>query len=193
MTDDRFRLLLGAKYGFLTALIAAAIAFFYLVLPAEAQESFTVHSSTVLYGRPDAAQWRLMNDGIDANSKAYLVMFKRTPIKDAEGREIEPVMAIICESVPSSTDVIQYSIAKRVNTPFQVNSLLTPQQGYFTHKNSVGYQGEYKRGSVLHKVLIGHLRNRDVGVQVICDSTDGVYDKVEADMLGLLRSITFQE
>jgi hypothetical protein len=32
-----------------------------------------------------------------------------------------------------------------------------------------------------------------VGVQVICDSTDGVYEKVEADMLGLLRSITFKE
>jgi hypothetical protein len=32
-----------------------------------------------------------------------------------------------------------------------------------------------------------------VGVQVLCDSADGVYNNVEADMLGFLRSITFKE
>lgn len=173
--------------------LAVVIALFHLVLPARAQESFTAHGSTVRYGRPDAAQWSLVHDGIDARSKAYLLMFKRSPIKDAEGRDIEPVMALICESVPGSPHLIQYSITKRASTPFHVNKLLTPQEGYFTHKNSVGYQREYKRGSVVHKVLVGHLRHGDVGVQVICDSTDGVYDKVETAMQGFLRSITFKE
>ena len=124
---------------------------------------------------------------------AYLVMFEHTPIKDAEGRDIKPVIGVICESVPNSLDVIRYSVSKRASTPFKVNKMMTPQDGSFTHRNSVGYEGEYQRGSVLHKVLVGHLRHAAVGLQVICDSTDGVYDKVEADMRSFLRSLTFKE
>ncbi|MBM3301833.1 MAG: hypothetical protein FJY85_18015, partial [Deltaproteobacteria bacterium] len=137
----------GFLRRFLTVGVAAALSVFHIVLPAEAQESFTAHGSTILYNRPDVAQWKVVHDGIDARSKAYLLMFKHVPIKDAEGRYIEPVMALICESVPGSPDLIQYSIAKRVSTPFQVNELLTPQKGYFTHRNSVGYKGEYQMGS----------------------------------------------
>jgi len=174
----------------LTAVLLAVLCF---ALIAQAQESFTAHGSTVMYARPDAANWNLVHNGIEARSKAYLLMFKRNPIKDAEGRPIEPVMAIICEEVPESLDVIRYSIAKRAQIPFDVNRLMTPQDGSFTHKNSVGFEGEYKRGSVVHKVLVAHMRHGEVGLQVICDSTDGVYDKVEEDMRTFLRSLTFKE
>jgi hypothetical protein len=151
-----------------------------------------VHGSTLIYTRPDPAQWNLVHNGIDAKSGAYLLMFKHTPIKDPAGRDIEPVIAAICEPVTDSSDVIMYSIRKRTQVPFDVKKLLTPQGGDFTHKNSVGYDGEYNRG-VVHKVIMGHLRHQGVGVQVICDSTDGVYDKVEADMRSFMRSIAFKE
>ncbi len=179
--------------AFLTIGLAAAVSVFLPVLSAGAQNSFTAYGSKIVYSRPDAAQWKVMHDGIHPKSKAYLLTFQHVPIKDAQGREIEPVMALICESTPGSPDVIQYSISKRVGAPFDVNKVLTPQEGYFTHKNSVGYMGQYQRGSVLHRVIIGHLRRRDVGVQVICDSTDGVYEKVESDMLQFLRSVIFPE
>ncbi len=161
--------------------------------PAPAQESFTTQGSTVLYARPDPAVWNLVNNGTDPKSGAYLIMFKRSPIKDAQGRDIEPVMAIICESVPDSLDVIQYSIGKRAQIPFKVNEMMTPQRGDFTYGNSVGFEGEYQKGQVLHKVLIAHMRHGKVGAQMICDSTDGVYDKVQPDMREFLRSITFKE
>jgi hypothetical protein len=173
-------------------LVAVVFAFFCLACVAQAQDSFTAHGSTVIYIRPDPARWNVVHNGVDAKSKAFLLMFKHTPIKDPQGRDIEPVIAAICEPVADSSDVIMYSIRKRAQVPFDVKKLLTPQNGDFTHRNSVGYDGEYNRG-VLHKVIIGHLRHQGVGVQVICDSTDGVYDKVEADMRGFLRSITFKE
>ena len=172
--------------------IAVVFAFFGFVCIAAAQESFSAHGSTVTYTRPDPAQWNLVHNGMDAKSNAFLLMFEHSPIKDAEGREIKPVIAAICEPVTDSSDVIMYSIRKRSQVPFDVKKLLTPQGGDFTHKNSAGYDGEYNRG-VVHKVIVGHLRHQGVGVQVICDSTDGVYDKVEADMRGFLRSITFKE
>ncbi|MEW6351181.1 MAG: hypothetical protein AB1646_19155 [Thermodesulfobacteriota bacterium] len=161
--------------------------------PVQTQESFTAHGSTVSYARPDPEAWNLVSNGTDAKSGAYLLMFKRRPIKDAQGRDIEPVIAIICESVPESVDVIRYSIAKRMQIPFKVNKLMTPQNGDFTHRNSVGFEGENQQGRVLHKVLIAHMRHGKVGAQTICDSTDGVYEKVEADMRGFLRSITFKK
>jgi hypothetical protein len=174
-------------------LIAVLLAFFLLGYGAEAQESFTAHGSTVNYAQPDPAKWKPVHNGTDAKSNKYLFMFQHTPIKDAEGHDIEPVIALISESVPDSSDVIMYSIAKRAQVPFEVKKLITWQDGSFTYRNSVGFEGEYKKGAVLHKVLIGHLRHKESGVQIICDSTDGVYDKVETDMRDFLRSITFKE
>ena len=174
-------------------LFAAFVSVFLLIVfPAHAQNSFTAYGSTVKFTSPDPAKWELTRNEMDEKSKKYLVMFEHHPIQDAEGRAIRPVIAIIAESVPDSLDVIQFSIRLRGHTPFQVNKMVSQQDGSLTHKNSVGYEAEYERG-VLHKILIGHLRHGAVGVQVICDSTDGVYDKVEADMRNFLRSVTLRE
>ena len=158
-----------------------------------AQESFTAFGSTVTYTRPDSNKWNLVSNGMQGKSKAYLVMFEHQPIKDSLNRDVKPVIALICESVPESLDVIRYSIWKRGQTPFKVNKMMAHQDGSFTYKNSVGYEGEYKKDSVIHKIFIGHLRHGKVGIQLICDSTDGVFDKVEADMRSFLRSINFKE
>jgi hypothetical protein len=183
----------SAQRGFLRIPIAVVFAFFHLALVATAEESFSANGSTVVFTSPDRAQWDLVQNGLDEKSNKYLLMFKHKPIKDAEGRDIEPVIALISESVPDSLDVIMYSIQKRTQVPFEVKKLITWQDGSFAYRNSVGYEGEYKKGAVLHKVFIGHLRHKGAGVQIICDSTDGAHDKVEADMRNFLRSISFKE
>jgi len=179
------------KGGIVKTVIAVVFAFFPFVFVAHAQESFTAYAATVNFTRPDPANWNLVRNGMDKKSKKYLIMFEHNPIEDSKGRNIKPVIAIICEKVPDSVDAIRYSIAKRVHTPFKVNKMMSHQDGSFTYRNAIGYEGEYKR-KVVHKVLVGHLRHAAVGVQVICDSTDGVYDKVEADMRNFLRSVTFK-
>jgi hypothetical protein len=166
--------------------------FFLIVFAAHAQDSFTAYGSTVKFTSPDPAKWKLTRNGMDEKTKKYVVMFEHNPIQDAEGRAISPVIAIIAESVPDSLDLIHYSTQLRGHTPYKVNKMISHQDGSLAHKNSVGYEGEYERG-VVHRILIGHLRHGAVGVQVICDSTDGVYDKVEAEMRNVLRSVTFSE
>ena len=88
--------------------IAVVFAFFHFACIAAAQESFTAHGSTVMYARPDPAQWNLVHNGMDAKANAFLLMFEHSPIKDAQGREIKPVIAAICEAVTDSSDVIMY-------------------------------------------------------------------------------------
>ena len=171
---------------------AVVIVFTLLVGGACAKESFTAFGSTVLYDRPDPEAWKLVKDGKQARGRAYLLMFEHTPIKDDKGRLIRPVIAIVAEEVPKELDVIKYSIWKRAHTPFKVNKLVTFQDGDFSYRNSVGFEGEYDR-KVLHRVFVAHLRHGTVGLQIICDSTNGVYDKVEKDMRAFLHSVAFQE
>jgi hypothetical protein len=178
---------------FMKTFIAVALTFFQFAVAAAAEESFTANGSTVVFTRPDPAQWILVQNGVDAKSGKYLVMFKHKPIKDAEGRDVEPVMALISEPVTDSSDIVTYSIHKRTQVPLEVKKLITYKDGGFAYQNAVGYEAEYTRKDVLHKVLLGHLRHKEAGLQVICDSTDGVYDKVEDDMRNFLRSINFKD
>ncbi len=172
-------------------LAALAFLFFQFVSVAEAQESFTAHGSTVLCTPPDSSNWFVVKNGIDERSQKYLLMFQRKPIEDAQGRRVHPVIAIICEPIKEPVDVIKYSIAARVQVPFNVKKVLSHQGGDFSYTNVIGYEGEYEK-EVLHKVLIGHMRHQQVGVQIICDSSDGVYDQVEADMRSFMRSVNFK-
>ena len=174
-------------------IIAVSVVLCYCVVVAQAQDSFTAFGSTVMYARPDPSRWNLVHNGIDSKSNAYLLMFQRKPIKDAEGRAIEPVIAVICEKVADASDVIRYSIAKRMRMPFSVKKMMAPQSSDFAYGNAIGYEGEYTIESVPHKVFVAHMRHKEVGVQVICDSTDGVFDKVEGDMRNFLRSLTFKD
>jgi len=116
-------------------------------------------------------------------------MFKSRSIRDSQGREVQPVIAVIVESVKDSSDVIVYSIQKRASTAFTVNKVLSFEDGYFTHRNSIGYEGEYKKQDIIHKLLIAHMREKSVGLQVICDSTDDVYNQVEQDMRNFILAI----
>jgi hypothetical protein len=171
--------------------LAAGITLFSFVFLAEAQESFTAHGSTLLYTPPDSSNWFVVKNGIDQRSQKYLLMFQRKPIEDAQGRRVHPVIAVICEPIKEPVDVIQYSIGARVQVPFNVKKVLSHQGGDFSYTNVIGYEGEYEK-EVLHKVLIGHMRHEQVGVQIICDSSDGVYDQVEADMRSFMRSVNFK-
>jgi len=172
-------------------LLASVFIFFQFVIVAEAQESFTSHGSTLLYTPPDSSNWFIVKNGIDERSQKYLLMFQRKPIEDAQGRRVHPVIAVICERIKEPLDVINYSIAARVQVPFDVKKVLSHQGGDFTYSNVIGYEGEYEK-EVLHKVLIGHMLHEQVGVQIICDSSDGVYDQVEAEMRSFMRSVKFK-
>jgi hypothetical protein len=144
--------------------------------------------SRIYFELPDTSRWFPDENGMQSSEK-YLLMFKRSPILDSLGREVQPVIAAIAEKVNDSLDVITYSLLKRTQIPFSVKKVLTYEDSCFAQRNAVGYEGEYNRQDVIHKVFVVHMRYGSVGLQLVCDSTEGVYTAVEADMRRFIKSV----
>ena len=166
-----------------------------LVLFATATASFAqdlayieVFGSKIYFEPPDTSKWE-MSDNSAQSETMHLLQFIHAPIADSEGHEIRPVIAIIAEKVTDSVDVVTYSIAKRLKVSFKVVKVLTPQDSCFDFQNAIGYEGTYDSHGVLHRVIIAHMRHAEVGLQVICDSTDGVYSSVVHEMRRFIKSI----
>jgi hypothetical protein len=167
-----------------------------LLLPTtvSAQEQVTAFGCSISYQVPDAANWQHVKSEVYPDKKAGLVLYKHKGIKDDQGRNIIPNMAIIYERLPEPTDAIRYSIAKRIGQPYDVKAVRSWQDGFLTHKSGVGYEATYNDPQVrglLHKVFVAHMVNEQTGVQVICDCTEGVFPKTEADMRQFVKSVTF--
>lgn len=144
--------------------------------------------SKVYFAPPDTTLWGLEKNEMSETGK-YIVEFVHVPVQDSIGREIQPVVAFIIESVEDSCDVIVYSIRKRSQTPFKVEKVLSYEDGHFSYPNAIGYEGSYTKGEITHRVIIAHMRQGSIGLQVICDSTEGIYHQVESDMRTFIYSI----
>ena len=147
-----------------------------------------VFGSRIYFEPPDSSRWGL-SDNSSKSPTMHLLQFVHFPIADSAGNEIRPVIAVLAEKVPDSVDVVAYSIAKRLDVPFSVVKVLTFEDSCFAFRNVVGYEGTYESHGVLHRLFIVHMRHAKVGLQLICDSTDGVYTKVEQDMRRFIKSV----
>jgi hypothetical protein len=164
---------------------------FYFSCSAQDLSYVGVFGSKVYFEPPDTSIWKLYQNSMTDYGN-HLLMFKHIPIKDSLGREIEPVISFIVESVTDSSDVINYSIWKRTQVPFEVKKVMscdTINFSWFACPNVIGYEGVYSKVDIIHRVFVVHMRRASVGVQIICDSTDGVYVKVESAMRNFIRSI----
>jgi hypothetical protein len=151
-----------------------------------------VYGSKIYFAPPDTSHWELVENSMDSSSHKYVLMFKSEPITDNLGRQIQPVLSILVEFIKDSSDIISYSIWKRTQVPFEVKKVMacdTINFSWFACPNVIGYEGVYPKGDVIHRVFVVHMRRAAVGVQIICDSTDGVYDKVEFAMRDFIRSV----
>jgi hypothetical protein len=156
---------------------------------AYAQDSMSVFGSVIFFAHPNHAHWALVHQGMDSTTNKYLIMYKHVPINDAEGRPIEPVVALLCEEITDPIEIISYSLWKRQQVPFTPKRILSKFTNALSYWNAIGYEGEYTREDIQHKLLIAHYRHKRVGVSLICDSTEGVYKEVEADMRAFIKSV----
>ena len=131
--------------------------------------------------------WSLA-DKRSGSMTAYI--FKRQPIEDSSGRQIIPNIAVLIEDVDKKTDAITYSASKRIKTPFEVSDVFTHEKGTLMFKNAIGYKGKYvDQGGLEHTVYVVHAINEKKGLQIICDVTTNILDKVEPEFLAALKSI----
>ncbi|PJX22779.1 hypothetical protein CAP47_07065 [Psychroflexus sp. S27] len=119
--------------------------------------------------------------------------YKRDVILDSAGREIDPQITFIIEPVGSNADVIQYSIVKRMATPFDLVDMFTHEDGYMKFKNGVGYQGKYFDRGLEHRIYIVHGINNKMGITLVMDTTEEVSDIVAPEFQKCLSTLDIKK
>jgi tetratricopeptide (TPR) repeat protein len=159
-----------------------------------AENSIAASGSVMRFAPPDDAHWKLTKKEYDKKRGAGRIVYKHLPIKDPQGHEIEPLMAVIFEEMSAFLDAGTYSESERAqkSMDWQEKRKFTSQDGSLSYPNAEGYDGEYTVQGVIHKIIVAYMVHKELGVQIICDSTDGVYDKVESDFRAFIKSINFE-
>jgi hypothetical protein len=85
-------------------------------------------------------------------------------------------------------DVVTFSINKRANNAFDVTQMFTHDDGTIKYLNAVGYKGTYT-DAMNHIVYVVHGINGDKGFQIILDTTTETFPAMDAEFLGILKSI----
>ena len=150
--------------------------------------------SKTYFEPPDSSVW-ILDENEMTEYGTHILMFKHVPINDSLGRIVQPVLSLIIESVKDSSDVVTFSIEKMVDAHYKIKTLkdLMYKDGYFSQRNSIGYLGQYQREDVIHTIYFCCIRNSDIGVTIICDSTDELFEKVREDMLRFIKSVGINE
>ena len=134
------------------------------------------------------AEWFLA-DRIDKGN-LVVYQYKRSPIEDDEQRKIIPNIAVIVEEIDKKTDVMAYSLMKRLKTPFEVDEVFIHDSGRIDFKNAIAYRGHYTDGEGMeHTIYIVHAISNKKGIQVIMDTTSNILDQVDSEFLSALKSI----
>ena len=133
--------------------------------------------------------WKLSEHGEHPEKGFSYYIYKRTPIEDKAGRRVIPNVGVIFERLPEEMDVITYSVIKRIATPFKVDSVFCWESGPISIKNAVGYIGSYEDKGIEHTILVAHIVNDKIGIQVIMDATQSVYPKVEGEFKFMMKSM----
>ena len=157
------------------------------------QTSISAFGSKIVFVKPDSSVWHLIQDSRPSEGSKGVTMFKHAPIKDSLGRPVEPVIALVYENIPDTIDVIEYSVGVLGSKPYSIRrDLLGGYPEYSSDKHSVVFKGDYSRSGVKHKVMLGYIFFKHIGIELIGDATDGVYDKVESDIQKFIKSVAIK-
>jgi hypothetical protein len=136
------------------------------------------------------AEWTLA-DTMETESGLRVFSYKRTPILDKDSTSIIPNIAFLVEQVDTGTDIVVYSMQKRIAMPFEVDKVYShdDSNAIIRHPYAIGYKGHYTQKGLEHTIYIVHLIDENWGVQIICDATSDVFPKCDSEFLKFLRSI----
>ena len=151
-------------------------------------------SSKIQFKCLDTTEWIIITDQSPRLNSKGVLMFKHIPIKDSIGRRVEPVIALVYEKVIDSLDVIEYSVGIIGTKPFKVKyELLGGFPDFSLDRFSVVYKGEYLRENIKHLVMLGYILNENIGIEIIGDSTEEIFPKVEYDIKNFIKSVKIKK
>lgn len=135
--------------------------------------------------------WKIA-DKIDQNEmQAYIYL--REPIIDSIGREVISNIAVVVEDVDEETDVINYSILKRLQMSMKVVEMFTHEDGLIDFQNALGYKFKYNDVLGEHTCYVVYGINNKKGIQIIFDVTTELFDSLDAEFKITLKSIKIEE
>ena len=170
--------------------------FFAFSSVAWGQTSIDAFGKKIKFTIPDEKVWKLVQETTPSENSKGSLMFKRTPITGPKGLEVEPVLALIFEQVTEPIDTIVYSANGLMSHSEKFNlkwNLLGSYPEYSSDQHAVVYKAEYTKSGFLHKVYLCYILYNNLGVQIIADSTDDVFDQVDEDMRAFIKSVVVQE
>ena len=115
-------------------------------------------------------------------------VYKRTSIVDSQQRNVIANISIITES-NQEMDVVTYSALKRGEMPFDVEKVFIPKDIKMKYKNAICYLGTYTDKFGIHKIYFIFLKSEQIGVRIICDVTEELFEQVDEEFLATLQSI----
>lgn len=159
-----------------------------LILQIEVHAQFQIQDTELKISIPE--KWTHAGD--QENEQLKMSSFKRDPIQDSEGRGIIANIALISEA-NQGMDVVTYSAVKRGEMPnFDVLEVFIPKDWKMKYKNGIGYKGKYTDVNGEHTVYVMFFVNGDKGVRIICDSTTEVFNKIEQELISILKTVNLR-
>jgi len=160
-----------------------------------AGESFDFYNNQIDYIRPDSNYWKIQESKYDQENKIRYIIFKHIPLMDSLNQIIEPVCAIVCKYSEQDSDVVQYSIEKKIsnNWAWDVDSTFIASEYKCSYYNGIVMKGHYVRGGYIHPIIMGYFIGEKMGIEIICDATYTVYEMVREEMEEFVRSIYIKE
>lgn len=136
---------------------------------------------------------KILKDKIDRES--YL--FRRKPIVDSKGVTIIPCIGIIFEAYSDSMNVINYMFLKEMSKEARYDTMYyvidNKTSNFLKLKmaigKKIGYYDNYERLHIVYRIFITHGK---MGIQVICDATEEVFEIIENEFEKFISNIKFK-
>lgn len=161
----------------------------------------SAHEYKTEYVIPEAGMFiKLPNSDWELTEKtegpAAEYLFKRSPVKDGEGRQIiAAIMVYVEDATKYEQDVTLFSIEKRL--PFQQKGVkvdkisIHENQDYpISYKNNYLTICSYTDNGLDHVLYMIHIINKEnKGIQIYMDMTKSIYDKYGQEFWTAMKSI----
>ena len=151
------------------------------------QQTFELREARVRITIPD--KWTYGgNENVDSVVTHY---FDRDPLlyKYWNGKDsISAVVSVSTETI-NELDAVTFSAKQRMLNPFEVLEVFIPKDIDMQHKNGICYKGSYANKMGMHNFYIIYLKNRELGITVMCDISDDLFEFVKPDFISIIKSI----
>jgi len=165
-----------------------------LINPVYAQTEIEFLDAKITFEIPGDSLWKIASNNVKKDSPGGMLDIKREVIKDSTGREIIVAIGMIFKKVPLNVNWNEYITltVARMEIVGDIYKILNYEDGAFSMQPATAlYTNGFFRGRDFTMITCLFL-NKGVGLVVICTATDGMFDKVEQEMLDFIKSIVIK-